>query len=309
MRRFNAKVLVFNTAVTGTIFVGVGGLMTLKLGLGWWTVACAVLWLAVLTFLMRRYIKRALNPIPPAHINLILSEMAGFYPALTQSEQGKICQDVHWFLIEQKIIGVGVEVDDTLRVLTAASAVLLTLGIEDYEWDNTRDILIYPSAFTEDYEHSRSRGKRLGQVGAQGPIILSAEALRVGFAKGSDGHNVGIHEFAHVLDFDDGYFDGLPTNLNWQTLRPWLDVMSRHLKSNLLRHKSNPLRQYAYTNEAEFFACATEVYFEQPKLLNAQAPELYALLKSFYRQDTLSRAHSLKEKNRARRKKQQRERR
>ena len=107
--------------------------------------------------------------------------------------------------------------------------------------------------------------------------------MRAGFARGTDGHNVGFHEFAHVLDFDDGEVDGIPVNLNWQAIRPWVDQMSRHMnRTRSTRRRKRALRQYAYTNEAEFFACATEMFFECPQKLKGRAPELFEILADFY---------------------------
>jgi MtfA peptidase len=43
-------------------------------------------------------------------------------------------------------------------------------------------------------------------------------------------------------------------------------------------------------NPGEFFAVATEVFFDRPLELAAETPELYAVLRDFYRQDPARRA-------------------
>jgi Mlc titration factor MtfA (ptsG expression regulator) len=215
-----------------------------------------------------------------------LEERVWFYKRLAPAEKARFRREVRWFLMDHNIIGVKVQVDDELRALVAASAVTLSFGLPAWEWETTRDILLYPSAYTEDYEHSSRKGTRLGQVGHQGPIIFSAPALRAGFSDTKDGHNVGLHEFAHVIDLEDGAADGAPAHLDWPSVGPWVEQMRGHLlRAEREERRAKVLRQYGYTNEAEFFACATEMFFEQPRALKARAPELYALMAEFYGQD------------------------
>lgn len=287
MQRFNTRALLFHGGTAALVAGAVGTLLSLGGNAPIWVYPLlALAALAYVALQTRRWLRRLFAPPPPDWIGEILAEKVLFYKRLPEAEQERFRRDVHYFLLDQHIVGINVELDDTLRVLTAASAVVLTFGLPDYEWDTTRDILIYPSAYTEDYEQSAHKGTRLGQVGTQGPIILSAEALHAGFANSTDGHNVGLHEFAHVLDFDDGEIDGLPANLNWQAARPWLDQMNTHLKRGDRKGKrGRVLRNYGYTNEAEFFACATEMFFEQPARLHRRAPELYDTLVEFYGQD------------------------
>ena len=230
MRKFNARSLLFHVTTAGLVAVGVSGLLAHRGDApGWVYGLFAFGWVGYVAFRMRRSFRRVMAPPPPSFIADILAKRVVFYQRLDDAEKARFCREVDYFLLDQNIVGVNAEVDDTLRVLTASSAVLLSFGLPDYEWDTTRDILIYPTAYTENYEQTR-RGTRLGQVRKQGPIILSAEALHAGFAKSTDGHNVGIHEFAHILDVDDGEIDGIPANLNWQAIRPWLDTMNHHMQ-------------------------------------------------------------------------------
>jgi hypothetical protein len=66
--------------------------------------------------------------------------------------------------------------------------------------------------------------------------------------------------------------------------RPWAEVMSHHYlklrEGKRLQRKV--LRSYGATNEAEFFAVATESFFEKPEQMRKRAPDLYDELKRFY---------------------------
>ncbi len=285
MQRFNVK----DAIAQGLIASVVGGGLALLVGFNpalpaWAPALPAALGLAWFGLRMRRSLRRLrAGDEPSAAVRSCLEEQVHFYQRLDEAERARFRREVHWFLLDQHIEGVNVEVTDELRALVAASAVVLSFGLPWYEWEATRDILLYPSAYDETYNQGKG-GTRLGQVSRQGPVILSVPALKAGFAKGNDGHNVGFHEFAHVLDFDDGEIDGVPAHLSWPSNRPWVDQMAAHFarRKGGQRRREQVLRDYAFTNEAEFFACATEVFFEQPALLARRAPQLYDLLSEFY---------------------------
>ncbi len=288
MKRWSNQALLLHGATAGVVS---GGLCALILDggkvPGWAVLIPVTMGFLYVAFKVRRYLRRlSAGDEPSKEVTRTLEKKVSFYKKLPSDEQARFRREVHWFLLDQTITGVGEEVTDELRALVAASAVVLSFGMPNYEWDNTRDILLYVTAFTEDYQQGHS-ATRLGQVSRQGPVIFSAKALRQGFAHSNDGHNVGFHEFAHVLDFEDGEADGILAHLNWEAVRPWVDQMTTHMKRREAgkRRTRQVLRNYAYTHEAEFLACSTEMFFEQPTLLRRRAPELYKLMRDFYGQD------------------------
>ncbi len=292
MQRFSKGQLAHHALIAGAFAAGVTIFGVATAVLNWWVVPVAwVLAAGYVVLRMQRFLRRLrAGEEPAAAIREVLGRRVEFYRGLDGAEQARFRREVHWFLLDQHIEGVDVELDDELRALTAAGAVILTFGIPEYEWDTTRDILIYPTRYDEEYQYG-PQGDVLGQVSRQGSIILAADALRRGFADGTDGHNVALHEYAHVLDFADGEIDGVPASLSWDSLQPWTDQMHAHLrKIDTGGRCGQVFRDYAYTNEAEFFAVATEVFFEQPGRLQHCAPDLYQLLADFYRQDPLARA-------------------
>lgn len=286
MQRFNVSNIAMHGAIAGVIGAGLGGLIWVNPNVPQLAALVPVLGAMVyFVWATRRWWRRMLaDEEPSEEVRRTLERQVYFYRDRLKSDEARarFRREVHWFLLEHNIQGVGVEVTDELRALVASSAVVLGFGRPSHEWETTRDILLYPGAYDEDYR-VHGQGRRLGQVSQQGSIILSAPALRAGFAKGTDGHNVGFHEFAHVLDFDDGSVDGIPANLNWRASQPWLEQMAIHFRRHdKPRRRHKVLRDYAFTNEAEFFACATEMFFEQPGLLKRRAPELYTLMVGFY---------------------------
>jgi len=118
--------------------------------------------------------------------------------------------------------------------------------------------------------------------------VLAYDAALLGAMQATDGRNLVLHEFAHKLDFLDSRGDGTPVLEGPDQYRRWQQVMSEafdDLRDNLDHGRVTLLDEYGATNPAEFFAVATEFFFERAKPLSRLRPELYALLRDFYRQD------------------------
>lgn len=191
----------------------------------------------------------------------------------------------------------GLQVTDTMRVTIAAHACLLLLGLDvDVPYPGLDVIRVYPHTYRGEGHrvlgnlHVPSESQRLGESG-QGYIVLSWDAVRSG-VKRADGHNVVLHEFAHQLDTQDGVADGAPV-LPASLYGPWARVLGEafsELERDLANRRQTLLDSYASTNPAEFFAVATETFFEQPSALKREEPELYALFVRYYQQDPAQRA-------------------
>ena len=133
---------------------------------------------------------------------------------------------------------------------------------------------------------------RLGEAWLRGAIILSWDEVRRDARDFDDGSNVTFHEFAHQLDQQDGSFDGAPLLEKSSHYRSWARVLMKEYQAlgrAAERGQETLIDPYGATEPAEFFAVVTEAFFEMPKALNEEHPELYAELKKFYRQDTLAR--------------------
>ena len=223
----------------------------------------------------------------PSHWEQILRTHVAFFEALTESEKMRFRQLVQVFLDEVRITGIRTEVDDTIRVLVASSAIIPTFGFHDWEYHRLREVLIYPDAFDDVYRsEGGSDATILGMVGLHnlsGVMILSKPAVLAGFAPQSGKHNVGVHEFAHLVEREAEEY-GLPPEVPWMAVRQWVQYVAREL--------AHPSRQgprvsdYAYKDEHEFFAVLAEYFFTSPESLKRRDPALYALLRDLFHQDT-----------------------
>jgi hypothetical protein len=244
------------------------------------------------TGIIRR--RRALmqRPFPQAW-DAILRTHIPYYAALDATERERFQHMATIFLAENPIIGIGCAVDDTCRLLIAACAIIPVFSFPAWEYSSLRKILLRPEPFDADFAPSNAHPTMaLGMVGGPGMLdgvmILSKPELLAGFSGSAGKHNVGIHEFAHLIDQSDGMIDGIPATLPRECLRPWTTLVHEHLAHHAGQDSGIPA--YGYTNEAEFFAVVSEYFFQSPAELAERDPELYALLGRVFRQDMLARS-------------------
>ena len=243
------------------------------------------------------------RPFPPEWEAIVRRNVV-HYRVLDEAERSELQSMIQVLLEEKQWEGCGgLELTDEIRVTIAAQACLLQLGLPHDYYHNVESILVYPSAVLPP-EHHPGVFERvdapvdapvplLGQAFAQGPVILVWDAVLHGARHPEQGHNVVYHEFAHKLDMLDGAADGTPPLADRDQLAQWVEICSREFQ-RLRRlaeqgHKTF-LDAYGATNEAEFFAVATEEFFDRPLALQSHSPDLYRLLSDYYRQDPAQRA-------------------
>ncbi len=234
-------------------------------------------------------------PFPPQW-EVVLRRHVVFFQTLEPAEQARFRQETQIFIGEKRITGIGTQVDDTVRVLTAASAIIPIFGFPHWEWHQISEVLIYPNRFNEDFEFKDADGRQiLGMVGTgamNGVMILAKPDLLQGFRNPGDKRNVGLHEFAHLVDKSDGSVDGVPeVGLGRNFIGPWVELVRREMQQ--MAAGNSDLNPYGLTNEAEFFAVATEYFFEKPGLMRRKHPDLYGMLARVFRQDLATRAKAM----------------
>ena len=218
----------------------------------------------------------------------ILVQKVPFYNALNQEEKKLFEFKVQEFLLNTRIIGVKTNVTTEDKILVAASAIIPIFAFKDWKYTNLTDVLLYPEMFNDKFETSGSSERRiLGMVGTgymDGKMILSKKALHFGFKNENDKKNTAIHEFVHLIDDLDGTIDGVPSLLlEKQYTIPWIDLINKEIDA-IYKDKSD-INPYGATNKQEFFAVASEYFFERPKLLAQKHPELYKVLEQIFNQD------------------------
>lgn len=224
----------------------------------------------------------------PGSWRMILDQKVLFYHNLIPSEQKRFEKDVSRFLKKVRITGVHTSVDITDKLLVASSAVIPVFGFPDWDYRFLDEVLLYPGSFDSNYQISSKEETITGMVGSgpmEGKMILSKPSLHRGFTNDTDKQNVGVHEFIHLLDKEDGEVDGIPATLmNKQFSIPWLKLIRE--KTKAIHAGDTDINAYGATHEREFLAVTGEYFFERPQLLQKNHPELYALLEKAFNQHT-----------------------
>jgi Mlc titration factor MtfA (ptsG expression regulator) len=244
----------------------------------------------------RRQLRR--RPFPPEW-RRILRERMPYFRSMPADLQLRLKKHIQVFLAEKPIIGCGgLVLDDEIRIIVAAQACLLLLSRRSDYFSELRQILVYPGAFIVDRIKVEPSGVLqdqrqvlAGESWSQGQVILSWPDALEGAAVPHDGRNVVIHEFAHQLDQEKGQANGAPWQDGRRTRERWAKVFASEYSALRLRAAqgdSGLLSDYGATDPAEFFAVASEVFFEQPQQLAVDHAELYALLSGYYRVNPLS---------------------
>ena len=233
----------------------------------------------------------------PIKWRAILERNLAFFRRLSDDDRAELLGHTQVFLAEKHFEGCGgLELTDEIRVTIAAQACLLLLHRKTDYYPELTSILVYPTGYTADEVRHIGGGvwedgpeDRLGHTASHlGALVLAWDAASRGAADPSDGENVVLHEFAHQLDFENRNADGTPALETHAEYLAWARVMSAEF--NELRRAEavgapTLLDGYGATNPTEFFAVATEAFFERPRALRARHPELYTELQKFYRQD------------------------
>ncbi len=190
--------------------------------------------------------------------------------------------------------GSGFELTEEMRVTIAGYAGVMTLGmVEPYYFDRLKTIIVYPGTYLpsrsrfDQYSGDLFLTARLGEAWHYGPIVLSWAEI-AGPKRSRPGNNLVFHEFAHHIDGLDGDVDGTPPIVGRTKSRAWIETAEREFE-RLRTARSNGektlLDPYGAANRAEFFAVASECFFERPRAMRAQHGDLYAALADFYCQD------------------------
>jgi Mlc titration factor MtfA (ptsG expression regulator) len=218
---------------------------------------------------------------------------------LSEADQRELEGHIQVFLGEKYFEGCGgLVVTDEIKVTIAAQACLLLLHRQTDYYPGLITILVYPTTFVGRTQEHIGGGlvvegetERLGEAWTSGVVVLAWDEVRRASGDIRDGQNVVLHEFAHQLDQQDGSFDGAPILDSPGQYTTWARVLGdeyERLRRDAALGRSTVLDDYGATNPAEFFAVATECFFEKPSQLKRKHPELYEQLELYYRQDPLS---------------------
>ena len=238
-------------------------------------------------------------PFPPEWKEIIARNLS-IFSRLPTNDQAELLGHVQVFLKEKRFEGCGgLELTDEIRVTIAAQACLLLLHRETDYYPELTSILVYPSHYIVEEDRyvggdiwEQGPDNRLGHTGRQmGSLVLAWDEVKHGATDPADGQNLVLHEFAHQLDFEDASSDGAPALATRAEYLSWARVMRREFDALREAEETGTpsvLDTYGAANPAEFFAVATEAFFERPRALREKNRPLYDQLAAFFRQDPIA---------------------
>ena len=230
-----------------------------------------------------------------------LAEKVAFYRVLSEADKLLFEQRVLLFIQATEVEAGQFVVSDEDRLLVAASAVIPVWGFSRWHYFNLKSVYLLPASFNASFECGQPDSNITGMVGTgpmAGKLALCRPALYQGFENSKDKQNVGIHEFVHLIDMADGECDGYPERLKEFAFSiPWFELVEQKIK--VIGNKKSNIRDYAATNRVEFFAVASEYFFERPKMLKNKHPQLFSSLSEIYQQDVMDIANDIKPRKKA----------
>jgi len=233
-----------------------------------------------------------ITPFPEDWV-LILKKNMPLYIRLPDSLKEQLHGLVNVFLAEKNFEGCGgLTITDEIKVTIAAQACILLLNRKTSYFKKLRTILVYPQTYVARTKSSNGiitvdgHSFRLGESWQNGPVVLAWDSVTGGTLNVTDAQNVVLHEFAHQLDQEDGAADGAPILEHRSRYLTWARVLSEEYETlRSRRGRRSVIGNYGATNPAEFFAVATETFFEKSKQMKKKHPELYDELKNYYKLD------------------------
>jgi Mlc titration factor MtfA (ptsG expression regulator) len=236
----------------------------------------------------------AARPFAPEWEKIIETNVP-LYKRLPDSLKEQLHGLIHIFLAEKSFEGCGgLELTDEIKVTIAAQASMLLLNRKTSYFRKLRTILVYPHTYVARAVSSNGvvvidgRSVRLGESWQNGPVVLAWDSVTGGTRNITDGRNVVLHEFSHQLDQEDGAADGAPILEHRSSYVTWARVLGEEYEALRKKRRGKAVMdKYGATNPAEFFAVATETFFEKPKQMKKKHPELYDELRDYYKLDPL----------------------
>lgn len=250
-------------------------------------------------FMRRRLVRHRREKLrrrpAPAALRDSLQRNVGVYALLPGALQQQLHGHMQVFLQEKTFIGCdGQEITEDVRFTVAGLACLLLLNRDATYFPGFRSILMYPASYRatdvihSGHQETRRESVRAGESWHRGPIVLSWNDVLRGAANAGDGYNVVLHEFAHKLDEENDGTNGLPILGEHGHYGEWARVLSneyQQLAERVARNRNVVIDEYGLTSPPEFFAVATESFFEKPVAMRAKLPDLYTQLQAFYQVD------------------------
>jgi MtfA peptidase len=235
------------------------------------------------------------RPFPPAWNDILLRNVKQTQ-WLDEHQRERLREWVAVFVAEKRFEGCrGMAITDEVRLSIAGQAGIVLLGLPDEFLDPLQSVLVYPgdyrarkSAVLEGGGELEWQEARLGETWPGGSMVLSWPRVVDGGRLRDGPRSVVIHECVHAVDMLDGDADGIPPLASPRERREWAAQIAEcreRFEEALDEGRSVAFDDYAAESPGEFFAVASECFFQDPHRLFRHDKTLYGLLAGVWRQD------------------------
>ncbi|NMM37965.1 MAG: zinc-dependent peptidase [Glaciimonas sp.] len=255
--------------------------------------ALLMLGVGLLFWLPKYRLQRAIARPFPRRYAKILRKNVPVYARMPADLQLQLKHLIQQFLHQKKFVGCdGLTITDEIKLTIAGKACLLLLNRVTLVYPALSFVLVYPTAFVVRHAEVAAGGLvthrnqvLLGESWSDDRVILAWDHVRRSNAENDPGHDVVLHEFAHQLDSESGSTNGAPYLMSKARYARWSSIFSEEfalLQEAAQHHSLSVIDHYGATNPAEFFAVATEAFFEKSVALGQEHPVLFNALKEYY---------------------------
>ncbi|MDN3492031.1 zinc-dependent peptidase [Winogradskyella bathintestinalis] len=224
--------------------------------------------------IVHRYFK--LKKLNAAQRSILKNEHA-FYKKLNSKQQHQFEHRVANFMHSTKFLGKqDLIITTQMKVLIAATAVMLTFGFRKYLLDLIKIVIVYPEHYYSEINEVYHKGETNPQLKA---IVFSWKDFKQGYEIDNDNLNLGIHEFGHAIHLNAAISNDISSTIFNQGFSNLMSFLQNHqtVREDLIASKY--FRTYAYTNHFEFFAVLLENFIETPAEFKMQFPQLYKYMR------------------------------
>ena len=228
----------------------------------------------------------------PAEWEKLLNDNVALYRRLPRDLKDQLHGHINIFLSEKTFEGCsGQAIDDEIKLTIASQACILLLNRKTDYYPGLISILVYPDAYfvNKDYHMGgqilKGSSVNLGESWENGAVVLSWTQIRNESPDERSEDSLVIHEFAHQLDAEDGFLNGLPELGRNSSYRKWAGILKKEyeeLRMEAINGEDDVIDEYGAENPAEFFAVASESFFLKSCEIRNMHPELYEELRKFY---------------------------
>jgi len=238
---------------------------------------------AIALFFFKNYINRhlLLRRLNPAY-RVALEQYSTYYQNLNEENKKIFRRRTQKFIDMKEFVPRGSlhVVSGEMKALIASCAVQITFGYPSVYFQHFWRILVYPDNYYSDITNKFHQG----ETNTSGFIILSWVNFVKGFQDPSNGRNLGLHEMAHALKFENAVQNDEYDFLDWPALKEFNQVSVTYIEK-ISNGENTFFREYAASNREEFFAVIVENFFERPAEFKNRYPDLYSITARILNQD------------------------